>query len=453
MPAPDTPGVEAAWSAASRLLGELGLAPPLPTEVAPHGLDDLREVEGLPAGTVAHAGGVTLAAAALLARLGEERVDVSCSGVAAQVLLPAVLAHTHADGTWPRAAPPLPWPPPEGGRGALACDLRSPGDEDVFERLLGVVGTQGAPLELAAAAQEWRLPVVDFVPRDVAAAARRAPAWSGLADTAADAARGGGAGDGSRGRPALAGITVIDMTSMWAGPLATWLLACAGARVLKIEPACRLDGLRGGGGVPRMFEALNRGNERLDLDLRDPAARRCLIDLVAGADLVVDSFSPRVMPNLGMAREQLVAATGRPDLLTLSIPAFPDGPRHTWAAYGGGVHAASGLADVGGGVFRPAALAYPDPLAGLTAFAVALGLLVHRNAGRQPAHVEVPMLDAIGPLLDALPGTALATPVEVAAAQLAAGLPPGGLPVAPFRSDTLPVACAPAPGIDVGAAA
>ena len=60
------------------------------------------------------------------------------------------------------------------------------------------------------------------------------------------------------------------------------------------------------------------------------------------------------------------------------MPVFPPGPRRHWVAYGTGVHAASGLGDVGGGGFAAPAVSYPDPLGGITAAFAALCAAVGR---------------------------------------------------------------------------
>ena len=105
--------------------------------------------------------------------------------------------------------------------------------------------------------------------------------------------------------------------------------------------------------------------------------------------LVVDSFSRRVMPNLGLAPDRL-SAWGVP---SLSLPAFPIG--HRWQlALGPGVHAASGLGDLGHGCVTTAVVAYPDPLAGLAAFATAAAML---RAG-VPEHREVALFEPVSEL-------------------------------------------------------
>ena len=171
---------------------------------------------------------------------------------------------------------------------------------------------------------------------------------------------------------------------MWAGPLATKLLADAGARVMKIDSSARPDGMGDA--------AWNGGKERIELDLRAERDRACFERLVYTADLVIDSFSPRVMPNLGYDPASLREINR--DLASLSMPAFGSGrPERHWVAYGGGIHAVAGLGDNGDGTFAPAPFSYPDPVAGITAFVMATSLL---GTGE---HVEVPLYESVLPLL------------------------------------------------------
>lgn len=199
------------------------------------------------------------------------------------------------------------------------------------------------------------------------------------------------------GRPRLEhGVRVLDLTSMWAGPLCTWLLASIGCEVITVEPGCRPDGLRGS---PEHFAALAAGKRRVDLDLRSSPDRHRFEDLVATADVVVESFSSRVMPNLGYSPDELRAL--RPGLTTLSIRAFDADPaRRHWVAYGPGVHAASGHAVIDG-VPRPAAHAYADALTGFAAATAAVRILTASDA---PSSVIVGMdrvIDGLGPICEA----------------------------------------------------
>src|ERR1700691_1464275 len=104
----------------------------------------------------------------------------------------------------------------------------------------------------------------------------------------------------------LAGITVIDMTSVVSGPLATMHLADQGASVIKVEPLggditrrTRQQVSRSGELSP-MFVSTNRGKRSLALDIKRPEAVAILRKLVAGADVLVQNFRPGTMERLGL---------------------------------------------------------------------------------------------------------------------------------------------------------
>ena len=174
---------------------------------------------------------------------------------------------------------------------------------------------------------------------------------------------------------------VIDLTSLWAGPLATSLLAEAGARVIKVEGRRRPDGARDG--VAAFFDLLNHRKECVSIDIDDPADRRFLRRLIAGADLVVEASRPRAMDHLGIAPEA-VAAGG---VSWLSLPAYGrTGADANRIGFGDDVAVAGGLWVDGE---RPGfvADAVADPLAGLVAAAFGAELLAETTA----AVVEVPL--------------------------------------------------------------
>jgi crotonobetainyl-CoA:carnitine CoA-transferase CaiB-like acyl-CoA transferase len=179
---------------------------------------------------------------------------------------------------------------------------------------------------------------------------------------------------------------------MWAGPFCTWLLASMGCEVVTIEGPCRPDGLRGS---PAHFETLAEGKRRLPLDLRRAQDRRVFERLVRTADLVVESYSSRVMPNLGYGPEDLRELN--PTLTTLSIRAFDRvADERSWVSYGSGVHAASGHGMVDGEP-RPATHAYADALTGLAAAGELWRII---GADHVPAAVVVGMdrvVDGLGP--------------------------------------------------------
>ncbi|HEX4979222.1 MAG TPA: CoA transferase [Acidimicrobiales bacterium] len=366
--------------------------------------DEVLVDAGVPDDTMAVALRVARAASADLQRIAGPSVHVAVepSLVAATILLPAVLAAR--DGAeWPRPAPPRPAP----GHGFVAADLGAPGNEEEYLRMLSTLPGDASALEVEAVAQEWRLPVVAY--RRRRDPARTPPTGHPPAATTAAP---------HRGEPLLPllGIRVVDLTAMWAGPLATWLLAALGADVTKVEGSVRPDGMRG---QPAMFAALDRGKRHVDLDLRTADGLASLENLVAGADVVVDSFSPRVMPNLGLCVTRLRKLN--PQVLAVSLPAFAPRTREAdWVAYGTGVHAFSGLGDTGAGRFASPQVTYPDPLAGLTAFA---SIVRHLASGAR-ARITASISDALRPLLRSgrAPSTSLLRPVHPLAAALAEDL-------------------------------
>ncbi|MCC6531978.1 MAG: CoA transferase [Burkholderiales bacterium] len=116
-------------------------------------------------------------------------------------------------------------------------------------------------------------------------------------------------------RQPLAGIRVLDFSTLLPGPLATLLLAEAGAEVIKIERPGRGDEMRSY--VPKLgsdsvnFALLNRGKRSLAIDLKAPDALARLRPLLETADIVVEQFRPGVMDRLGLGYEALSAINAR----------------------------------------------------------------------------------------------------------------------------------------------
>lgn len=174
----------------------------------------------------------------------------------------------------------------------------------------------------------------------------------------------------------LAGIRVLDFTTLLPGPLATLMLADAGASVVKIESPAGGD--RGRGNVPRdgdesiQFALLNRGKKSLALNLKSDEGRAAVLRLVQQADVLVEQFRPGVMARLGLGYEALSAIN--PRLIYCSITGYGQtGPMADAAGHDMNYVARSGMlslsvgadghpvlpagavADVGGGSL-PAAL-------------------------------------------------------------------------------------------------
>jgi hypothetical protein len=335
-------------------------------------LDDLpagSHETGLPAGALEWAGSLAAAVSAVGGWLTGIDLGASAAAVAAWVRLPEVLS------VGMRPSDPIPF-----GGGWLHADVSAGEDAGTFETCLATLPSGANAAQAAATAQEWRLAVCDYRPY------RPSPSVHPL--TVSD-------GDVAAGR----GLRVLDLSAMWAGPMATALLQSIGVTVLKVEPGFRPDGFRS---EPALFDALNAGKQIIDLDLRQRADRDELMRLAGECDVVFDTFSPRVMPNFGF--DGWLAGASR-----VAMPAFGPGPEGNWVAYGTGVHAVSGLGDLGNGTFAPGAVSYPDPLGGLTA---ALGIataLAGRCLGHPVARVDTSLHSAVQPLLAGRADPALLT--------------------------------------------
>ena len=134
----------------------------------------------------------------------------------------------------------------------------------------------------------------------------------------------------------LAGVRVLDFSTLLPGPLATLMLAEAGAEVIKIERPGRGDEMRSYapkfGADSVNFALLNRGKRSIAIDLKDPLEVERLLPLVAGADVLVEQFRPGVMDRLGLGYERLQALN--PRLVYCAITGFgQSGPRAQDAAH------------------------------------------------------------------------------------------------------------------------
>ena len=165
---------------------------------------------------------------------------------------------------------------------------------------------------------------------------------------------------------------VVDLSSLWAGPLCAHLLEQAGARVVKLESTRRPDGARSG--PPAFFALLNAGKASVALDFGDASDRRKLRRLLECADIVVESARPRALAQLGVDAESLVERV--PGLTWVSLTGYGRRePGADWVAFGDDASVAAGLAtatavDGGPPLFCGDAIA--DPLAGLHAALAAL---------------------------------------------------------------------------------
>jgi crotonobetainyl-CoA:carnitine CoA-transferase CaiB-like acyl-CoA transferase len=243
-------------------------------------------------------------------------------------------------------------------------------------------------------------------PDPVKAAPGLAEAVSGLAEAEADRVLGGGGGIVGAARPLpFEGLRVLDMTAFWAGPSCTHVLAMLGAEVIHLESASRPDGTRLIAGVPAtedswwerspIFSGLNAGKKSLDLDIRQERGRELLRGLIPACDVVVESFTPRVVEQAGLGYDAVRAL--RPDVIMVRMPGFGlDGPWRDGAAFAYVIEGASGLTWLTGHPDDPPVEPYSlgDPAAGLHALNALLLALEHRRRTGEGMLVEAAMVDA-----------------------------------------------------------
>ncbi|RQO80600.1 CaiB/BaiF CoA-transferase family protein [Acidovorax sp. FJL06] len=115
----------------------------------------------------------------------------------------------------------------------------------------------------------------------------------------------------------LAGCRVLDLSLLLPGPYCTWLLACFGAEVIKVEPPTG-DPVRRMN--PALFAMLNRGKQSVVLDLKQAQGREALLAMVAEADILVEGFRPGALERLGLSVQTLMEV--QPRLVVGSISGF-----------------------------------------------------------------------------------------------------------------------------------
>jgi crotonobetainyl-CoA:carnitine CoA-transferase CaiB-like acyl-CoA transferase len=205
----------------------------------------------------------------------------------------------------------------------------------------------------------------------------------------------------------LSGLTVIDVSTMFAGAYATRLLADFGAEVVKVEQPSG-DPLRRYGpavaAVPLNWKVLNRNKLGVVLDLHEPDDRRRLRELAAGADALVESFRPGTLERWELGPDELRA--DNPSLVVTRISAFgQQGPYARRAGFGTLAEAMSGLAAMSGEPDgAPLLPAFPlgDAATGLHAALATLMALLARERGLAAGQVaDVAITEAVISMLGA----------------------------------------------------
>lgn len=199
----------------------------------------------------------------------------------------------------------------------------------------------------------------------------------------------------------LAGLRVLDFSTLLPGPLATLFLAEAGAEVIKIERPGGEDMRRfppafGTGSAP--FAALNAGKTSLAVDLKSAAGRATLRPLLEGADILVEQFRPGVMARLGLGYADVQALN--PALIYCSISGYGQtGPRAGEAGHDINYQAVAGLLSLSPGTAQaptvPPALTADIAGGAMPAVINILLALRRRDLTGEGCHLDIAMADAV----------------------------------------------------------
>jgi crotonobetainyl-CoA:carnitine CoA-transferase CaiB-like acyl-CoA transferase len=198
----------------------------------------------------------------------------------------------------------------------------------------------------------------------------------------------------------LAGIMVLDLTSVLYGPYASQTLGDWGAEVIKIEPLTgdtwRYSGQFRNRGMTGQFMAVNRNKRSLALDLKQPDGKSVLQRLIASADVLLTNIRPAALARLGFGYEACQQIN--PRLVYAAATGFgQDGPWAARPAFDEVIQASSGFASAMGSDDEPAFVPslVADKICGLTLVAAVSAALVHRERTGKGQMVEVPMLETI----------------------------------------------------------
>ena len=206
---------------------------------------------------------------------------------------------------------------------------------------------------------------------------------------------------------ALAGIRVIDLTRVLGGPYCTQMLGDHGAEVIKLEPPSG-DETRGWGppfreedGAASYFVGVNRNKQNIALDLTKPKGREVLLQLLDGADVLVENFKAGTLERWGLGYESLKQRF--PKLIHCRVSGFgADGPLGGRVGYDAVIQGMAGLMSVNGDVGgEPLRIGIPlvDLSTGLNAMIGILLALVERGRSGQGQFVEASLFDSAVALL------------------------------------------------------
>ena len=199
----------------------------------------------------------------------------------------------------------------------------------------------------------------------------------------------------------LAGVRVLDLTTMVSGPVAAMMLGDQGADVIKVESP-KGDLMRNAGvkraGMSASFLSCNRSKRSLCIDLKTPAGREIMAALIPSCDVLLQNFRPGAIERVGLGEEAVRAL--RPDIIYVSISGFGEtGPYSDQRVYDSVIQALSGLADIQtdreSGRPRMVRTIVPDKTTSLAAAQAVAAALFARERTGEGQHVRLSMLDVM----------------------------------------------------------
>ena len=198
----------------------------------------------------------------------------------------------------------------------------------------------------------------------------------------------------------LAGVRVIDLSTVVMGPYAAQIMGDLGADVIKIESpsdTVRVGQYRNTPGMTPLNLTVNRNKRSVALNLKDGAHREQALALIDTADVLITNMRPGALDRLGLSYEDIKARN--PKLVYAHAQGFrSDSPQAGNAAYDETVQAASGLVDIanralGKPVYLPTILG--DKVSSLTIAYSVLAALLHQRSTGEGQYVEIPMTDTL----------------------------------------------------------
>ena len=219
----------------------------------------------------------------------------------------------------------------------------------------------------------------------------------------------------------LAGVRILDLTTVMMGPSATQVLAEMGADVIKVEmpggDPVRYIGAARNHGMGGLFMNANGSKRSIGLDLKSEGGRKALLKLCESADVLAYNIRPQAMARLGLGYDDVRAV--RPDIIYAGMFGYgQDGPYAARPAYDDLIQGAALLphliARAGDGTPRYVPAAIADRIVGLSAVGAINAALFHRQKTGEGQRVDVPMFETMVGLTlgDHLGGLTFDPPVD-----------------------------------------